>query len=192
MKRVLILNMGYATYAFCLFYACYDITFGSVEPIWAIVVVLFGKYFHSFTMWNAVRVLHNDYDKNMKKYEENKDELNNIRLYKEKSIKKKYTVLGEVKVAEVSEKRAMMAMLINAYELGADAVMSIHDYYRVSPKMLNMKEGLIYTKNVMFIDRNDTYLNQEKPLYFYEGIAIKFEKEKKSRFFSKKKPKIAA
>jgi len=177
MKRVLILNMGYATYAFCLFYACYDITFGSVEPIWAMVVVMFGKFSHSIGKWNNKRIMHSDYDKNIKRYEKKKDELNNIKLYREKSIKKKHRVLGEVKVAERSEKRAMMAMLLKAHELGADAVMTIDGYHRVAYEAMNFREAFFYEKSVMFIDRNDTYLDQDVPIYFYEGIAINFEKE---------------
>ena len=177
MKRVLIFNIGYTTYAFCLLYASYDITFGSVEPIWAMVVVMFGKFSHSIGKWNNKRIMHSDYDKNIKRYEKKKDELNNIKLYREKSIKKKHRVLGEVKVAERSEKRAMMAMLLKAHELGADAVISIGDYHRIAYDAMKFREAIFYENNIMFIDRNDTYLNQDSPIYFYEGIAIKFEKE---------------
>jgi len=105
--------------------------------------------------------------KNMRKMiEKDRDEFEKIELYTIDNIGKKYEALGMVESSEVNKEYGRLALQVQAFRLGADAIVNI-----VSSVGSNT-EGNI---------RADTILSpggggniRTSTMYYYEGTAVKY------------------
>jgi hypothetical protein len=138
---------------------------GSFIPI--LILMIIGKFFMG---------RHLDHAPMMKQYrmveeavtdsETNKKEIEKIKLYTDNNVNNEYKVLGLVSVLEINKENTRLALQIQAYRLGSDAVIN------VVPSMVTARDDGVNA--IPILTKVKDGHSVPRLMHYYEGYAVKF------------------